>query len=71
MTRAELQLVRSLADKRGRTESGLFVAEGAKLISELRASHLRVRHIYALEGVFEGPDVEWPRSRAERCSAAA
>ena len=26
------------ADKRGRTESGLFVAEGAKLISELRAS---------------------------------
>lgn len=58
MTRAELQLVRSLADKRGRTESGLFVAEGAKLISELRASHLRVRRIYALEGVFEGPDVE-------------
>lgn len=58
MTRAELQLVRSLADKRGRTESGLFVAEGAKLISELRASHLRVRRIYALEGIFEGPDVE-------------
>ena len=39
MTKAEIQLVRSLADKRGRTESGLFVAEGAKLISELRASH--------------------------------
>ena len=58
MTRTELQLVRSLADKRSRTESGLFVAEGAKLISELRASHLRVRRIYALEGVFEGPDVE-------------
>ena len=58
MTRSEIQLVRSLSDKRGRSEHGLFVAEGAKLISELRASHLRVRHIYALEGVFEGPDVE-------------
>ena len=55
MTRAELQLVRSLADKRGRTESGLFVAEGAKLISEQRATHLRVRHINPLEGDIEGP----------------
>ena len=47
MTKAEIQLVRALADKRGRAEHGLFVAEGAKLIGELRASHLRVRRIYA------------------------
>lgn len=58
MTKAELQLVRSLADKRGRTETGLFVAEGAKLVGELRASHLHVRKIFALEGLFEGPEVE-------------
>lgn len=58
MTKAEIQLVRSLADKRARTETGLFVAEGAKLIGELRASHLRVRKIFAREGVFEGADVE-------------
>ncbi|MDE5621682.1 MAG: RNA methyltransferase, partial [Alistipes sp.] len=58
MTKAEIQLVRSLADKRGRTEHGLFVAEGEKLIGELRASHLRVRKIFALEGVFEGREVE-------------
>ena len=58
MTKAEIQLVRALADKRGRAEHGLFVAEGAKLIGELRASHLRVRRIYALEGVFDGPGVE-------------
>ena len=38
MTKAEIQLVRALADKRGRTEHGLFVAEGEKLIGELRAS---------------------------------
>lgn len=58
MTKADIQLVRSLADKRGRAEHGLFVAEGEKLIGELRASHLRVRRIFALEGVFEGPGVE-------------
>lgn len=58
MTKAEIQLVRALADKRGRTEHGLFVAEGEKLIGELRTSHLRVRKIFALEGLFEGPEVE-------------
>lgn len=58
MTKAEIQLVRALADKRGRTEHGLFVAEGEKLIGELRASHLRIRKIFALEGVFEGAEVE-------------
>ena len=56
MTKAEIQLVRALADKRGRTEHGLFVAEGEKLIGELRGSHLKVRKIFALEGVFAGPD---------------
>ncbi|MDE5691305.1 MAG: RNA methyltransferase, partial [Alistipes sp.] len=58
MTKAEIQLVRALADKRGRTEHGLFVAEGEKLIGELRTSHLRIRKIFALEGVFEGPETE-------------
>ena len=58
MTKAEIQLVRALADKRGRTQHGLFVAEGEKLIGELRTSQLRVRKIFALEGVFEGADVE-------------
>lgn len=58
MTKAELQLVRSLADKRGRTQTGLFVAEGAKLVGEIRSSHLRVHKIFALEGLFEGPATE-------------
>ena len=58
MTKAEIQLVSALADKRGRTEHGLFVAEGEKLIGELRGSHLKVRKIFALEGVFAGPEVE-------------
>lgn len=63
MTKAEIQLVRALADKRGRREYGLFVAEGEKLIGELCASHLRVRKIFALEGLFEGPQVETVSAR--------
>lgn len=63
MTKAEIQLVRALADKRGRAEHGLFVAEGEKLIGELRASHLRIRKIFALEGVFEGTETETVTAR--------
>lgn len=58
MTRSDIQLVRSLSDKRGRSEHGLFVAKGAKLIGELRRSNLRIRRIFATEGLFEGPEVE-------------
>lgn len=58
MTKAEIQLVHALADKRTRTESGLFVAEGEKLIGELLSSHLRVRKVFALEGVFQTPETE-------------
>ena len=58
ITKAEIQLVRSLADKRNRDELGLFVAEGEKLIDELRHSHLHIRKIYALEGIFEGDNIQ-------------
>lgn len=58
ITKAEIQIVRSLADKRNRDELGLFVAEGEKLIEELCSSQLRVRRIYALEGVLQGKEVE-------------
>ena len=54
MTKADIQLVRALADKRGRTEHGLFVAEGEKLIGELRTSHLGVRKISPWKGCFQG-----------------
>ena len=57
LTKADIRLVRSLADNRARTDEGLFVAEGGKLIGELRASTLRIRRIYALDGVFAGEDV--------------
>ncbi|MFR9503403.1 MAG: RNA methyltransferase [Rikenellaceae bacterium] len=60
MTKSEIQLLRSLSDKRARTESGLFIAEGEKLITEIReAGTLRIRKIYSLEGLFDGDNVEW------------
>ncbi len=57
ITKAEIQLVRSLADKRNRDREGLFVAEGEKLIAEICSSHLRIRRIYATAGLFSGPEV--------------
>ncbi len=63
MTKSEMQLIKSLGDKRARTETGLFLAEGEKLIGELRHSSLNVRKIYSLEGVFEGEGVEWVAPR--------
>lgn len=57
ITKAEIQLVRSLAEKRGRDQEGLFVAEGEKLIRECQNSKLRIRRIYAPEGLFTGPEV--------------
>ena len=54
LTKAEIREVRSLADKRGRDESGLFVAEGAKLVDELCRSEVRIRRIYTTaKGRFE------------------
>ncbi len=58
ITKADIQLVRSLNDKRNRDHEGLFVAEGEKLIREIRSSKLCIRKIYAAEGLFEGPEVE-------------
>lgn len=57
ITKAEIQSIKSLADKRGRVESGAFIAEGEKLISEIAASHLKVRKIYATEALWSGCEV--------------
>ncbi len=51
-TRAEIQLIRSLADKRARDEHRLFVAEGAKLVDEILASELRVRQLFTVSEDF-------------------
>lgn len=62
MTKGDIQLIRSLDDKRSRTESGLFVAEGGKLVRELLASDFRVRKVY-----YTGDEaVDFPKTCSER-----
>ena len=57
MTKAEIQFVRSLADKRTRDAEHLFVAEGFKLVDEIRHSELRIRNIYTTRDDISGLDV--------------
>jgi len=60
LTKARLQMVRSLSDKAARREHGLFVAEGRKLVGEAVASGAQVESIYAV-GEAAG---EWPGAEA-------
>jgi TrmH family RNA methyltransferase len=46
LTKAQIALIRSLGDKKGRAANGLFVAEGAKLVDELMRSELEVTAVY-------------------------
>ncbi len=48
LTKADIQLVRSLATVKGRRQHGLFVAEGHRLVGEL-LEHLQCRRLWAKE----------------------
>lgn len=47
LTKAKIKLIRSLFDKEGRREHGLFVAEGSKTVNELLASKIRLKTLFA------------------------
>jgi TrmH family RNA methyltransferase len=49
MTRAELQLLRSLRDKKHREEVGLYAVEGEKIVAELIAAGHPFEKIYATD----------------------
>ena len=63
MTKAEIQFIRSLADKRVRDAEHLFIAEGAKLVEEIRDSKFRIRRIYTTRPDIKGQDVEYVDKR--------
>lgn len=51
VTKADFQLVRSLSDKQARLSSGLFVAEGDKLVGEIVANpSWRIARLFVVEG---------------------
>ena len=58
MTKAEIQFIRSLSDKRTRDAEHLFIAEGDKLVEEIRNSEFRIRRIYTTRPDINGVDVE-------------
>lgn len=57
MTKAEIQFLRSLADKRTRDTEQLFIAEGSKLVEEIMASQLVVRNVYTTNAAMRGKNV--------------
>jgi TrmH family RNA methyltransferase len=60
LTKAAIQRLRSLRDKKRRDSLGLFVVEGEKPVGELLAAGFRFEEIYATEG--------WRGAVAERVS---
>ena len=50
LTKARMRLVRSLSDKAARNESGLFVAEGRKMVGEALAAGADIDRIYLTDG---------------------
>ena len=51
VTKADFQLVRSLADKQARLSTGLFVAEGDKLVGEIVANPAwQISRLFVMEG---------------------
>lgn len=53
MTSNEIKFIRSLAQKKFRDSSGLFVVEGEKLVAEALASRLTVEKVYRREEIGE------------------
>ena len=52
ITRAEILDIKALATKQGREDLGAFIAEGEKLVGEIRNSSLRIRRILQTKPVF-------------------
>lgn len=61
LSRAQAKNVKQLHQKKFRTERGLFIAEGPKVVEELLASEIAVYEVYALQswldkGLLKGKD---------------
>ena len=69
MTKAEIQHLRALKDKRVRDKERLFIAEGEKLVGEILDSHFTIHKIYTCDEHRRGANVEHvTRQEMERIS---
>jgi len=51
LSKNKIKLIRSLVLKKNRSDEGLFVAEGRKLVLDLIESHLRVREVFCIQEI--------------------
>jgi TrmH family RNA methyltransferase len=58
MTKAEIQQLRALKDKRARDEERVFIAEGEKLVGEILDSQFVVRKVYSTDERLRGANIE-------------
>ena len=58
MTKAEIQQLRALKDKRARDEERAFIAEGEKLVGEILDSQFVVRKVYSTDERLRGANIE-------------
>ena len=47
LSKAQIKLIKSLHNKKFRDETGMFIAEGKKLVEDISASSIKIEHIYA------------------------
>ena len=64
LTRAEMQRLRSLREKNNREALGLFVIEGRKVVTELRAAGFLFVEVYATAAWAEQDSVSRPAVEA-------
>lgn len=59
LSKKKIKLINQLRTKKGRKETGLFIAEGVKLVSELLNSKIKVEEIYTVDAsLFSGCQIE-------------
>ena len=65
LSKAQIKLITGLHQKKYRNKSGLFLAEGPKVVRELLDSGIRLHSLYTTAGVAEWPEQAVEVSEAE------
>ncbi|RED47095.1 TrmH family RNA methyltransferase [Winogradskyella eximia] len=56
LSKNQIKLIKSLGQKKGRQQEGMFVVEGIKGISEFLNSNYRLKNLYTTQPIFDAPD---------------
>ncbi|EPR74738.1 RNA methyltransferase, TrmH family [Winogradskyella psychrotolerans RS-3] len=53
LSKNQIKLIKSLSQKKGRQQNGLFIVEGIKGVSEFLKSDYNLKHLYTTESIFD------------------